>query len=303
MEVLSVNSSKNSVSSLRKITVSAVFLALGVVMSLVTSFDIPVLGESGLKVGFGGIFTAFPAILFGPLYGGAVSGLADLFRTLIKPSGAFNPLFTITAFLGGALRGLIWVFIKEKSANVLKAVTSVISAGICAVGIVNIFLLKSDGITPAFFDSAAAGGDFSGYSLIGRLILSRAAITKNPGANLSAYITYVTTALILFGAIMLAVTVADYLITKFSRNKAYPEIGFKISFALVISGLIQTTLNTVILREMFYPSWKQLSFFIVLIPRAVEEVVVRVIQALAVALLYDIYIKQISHAKTKEDKQ
>lgn len=291
---MSKSISKSSI-TLRKVTISAVFLALAVVLSILTSFDIPVLGESGIKVGFSGIFTAFPAILFGPVYGGAVSGLADLLRALIKPTGAFNPLFTITAFLGGFLRGLVWMFIKNKKTTAVKYAALAASVLVGVAGVANTLFLKADGITAAFFDNIAepSAVDVSGYSFIGKLVLSRAMITKNPGGNLSSYITYVTTALILVAALLLLIFIVDWAIGKFSKSDVYRDVGFKITLAMIISGLIQTTINTYILQQMIYPSWQQLGFFIVWVPRAIEEVVIRVLQAWIVTILYDIYLKQV----------
>lgn len=167
--------------TLYKITVTAVFLALGVVVSLLASFDIPVLGESGIKVGFAGVFTSFPALLFGPWYGGAASALADFFRAIIKPTGAFNPLFTLTAFLGGFLRGLIFSCLRNKKALAVKIGTYAVGLVSIAAGIINRFLLHADGISPALFDGMEpAAVDVGKFSLIGRLIVSRAAITKTP---------------------------------------------------------------------------------------------------------------------------
>lgn len=280
--------------TLKKITVSAVFLAFGVVLSILTSFDIPVLGESGIKVGISGIFTSFPALLFGPIYGGAVSALADLFRALLKPSGAFNPIFTLTAFIGGFLRGLVWMIIKNRKINSVKYTSLIITALVGVGGFVNRMLLNNDGITATFFETHDPNNfDLSRFSYIGKLVLSRSAITKNPAANLSTYITYTTTALILFAGLMLIVFISDYLISKLSKNEVYRNVGFKIATAMIVSGLIQTILNTFILREMIYPSWQQLSFFIVLVPRIIEEILVRIIQTWFIAVLYDIYLKQI----------
>lgn len=291
-----MSTTNNSGNTLRKITVSAIFLAMSVVLSLLTSFDLPVLGESGIKVGFSGIFSAFPAILFGPFYGGAVTGLSDLFRALIKPSGAFNPLFTITAFIGGFLRGLIWQLLKNRKTTPLRYTTLALSGAVGILGALNIFLLKADGITPLFFEAADISVlELSDYSFIGRLILSRCLIAKNPGGNLGAYITSATTALILFSAVMLVMLLADFIISRKTKSESYRDMGLKISISMVLSGLVQTTINTYILQQMIYPSWKQLGFLVVLAPRAVEEVVVRIIQTVVIALLYDIFVKQIKN--------
>lgn len=54
------------------------FLALAVITATFISIDIPLFGVKGVELNPAGIFTTFPAILFGPLYGGLVAGLTDL---------------------------------------------------------------------------------------------------------------------------------------------------------------------------------------------------------------------------------
>ncbi|MCL2518674.1 MAG: ECF transporter S component, partial [Oscillospiraceae bacterium] len=97
-----------------RICLTAVFLAFAVVSKFFFSIPIPLFGVNGLRVGFAGVFTIFPAILFGPLYGGAASGLSDIIGYLMKPEGAYIPWLTVTAFCGGCLKGLIWILIMKR---------------------------------------------------------------------------------------------------------------------------------------------------------------------------------------------
>ena len=85
--------------NLTKIAVTAICIGF-VAISKFFSVTLPLFGASGMNVGFGGIFTAFPAFLFGPLYGGVATAISDLLGVIIKPSGPYNPIFTITAFCG-----------------------------------------------------------------------------------------------------------------------------------------------------------------------------------------------------------
>ena len=55
---------------LRRMVVCAMFLALSVVINFFTETGIPLFGADGNQVKFGGEFTSFPALLFGPIYGG-----------------------------------------------------------------------------------------------------------------------------------------------------------------------------------------------------------------------------------------
>ena len=78
---------------LRRMLVSALLLAIALVLKTFFSIDIPLLGENGMSVGIAGVFSMLPSILFGPFYGAAVSGLSDLLGYIIKPGGAYMPLF------------------------------------------------------------------------------------------------------------------------------------------------------------------------------------------------------------------
>ena len=94
--------------SVRRITISAVLLSISLVLKTTLTFDFPLFGQNGLRIGISGIFSILPAFLFGPVYGAAVSGLSDFLGYLIKPVGAYLPLLTVTAAAGGFLRGLLW---------------------------------------------------------------------------------------------------------------------------------------------------------------------------------------------------
>ena len=94
--------------TLMRIAVAAMFLALSVVIRVFVSFYLPILGAAGIKIDFSGVFSVFPALLFGPVYGGVVFALSDLLGYVLKPTGAYIPLLTLTQFLTGFLIGIIW---------------------------------------------------------------------------------------------------------------------------------------------------------------------------------------------------
>ena len=56
------------------------------------------------------------------------------------------------------------------------------------------------------------------------------------------------------------------------------------------SGLIVTTINTVVLRYFTLPAWAGRAFWILWTPRALEELIVCIIQAYFIAILYDVYM-------------
>ncbi|MEE0411066.1 MAG: hypothetical protein UD759_09810 [Clostridia bacterium] len=64
----------------------ALFLAMALVLRNF-SYMVFMGGRAGMRLGVSGFFSKMPAILFGPMYGAAVSGLTDLFGYVLKPDG------------------------------------------------------------------------------------------------------------------------------------------------------------------------------------------------------------------------
>lgn len=143
---------------IRRITVSAVFLSIALVLKLTVSFYLPFMGAAGIKIDFSGIFTVFPAFLFGPLYGGAVCAAADLLAAVIKPNGAYIPWLTVTAFASGFLCGLAWLLIKrfyKAHSKTAFAVAALILAMIFAFGAAGHMALNSDGIMNGLYTDSS----------------------------------------------------------------------------------------------------------------------------------------------------
>ncbi len=76
-------------------------IALEVVLSRFLS-----VATGSVKIGVQFMPIAIAAMLYGPLWGGAVGALADLVGALAFPIGAYFPGFTISAFLAGMIYGL-----------------------------------------------------------------------------------------------------------------------------------------------------------------------------------------------------
>ena len=55
--------------------------------------------------------------------------------------------------------------------------------------------------------------------------------------------------------------------------------------AMIGSGLAVTTLNTFVMREMVYTSWKVLPFVVLWIPRIIEEILANTVKTYFVAVL------------------
>ncbi|MCR5264777.1 MAG: ECF transporter S component [Clostridiales bacterium] len=148
-EAHAAKQTRRSTQIIAKITLSAMFLALALAVKLIGGFYIPIFGGNGMRVGFAGVFTFFPAILFGPVYGAMVSGLLDILGYVLKPDGAYLPLLTVMAAVGGALKGLIWRFVSAEAGTRarIRAAVAVCFALIGVFGAACHISLISDGVT------------------------------------------------------------------------------------------------------------------------------------------------------------
>lgn len=130
---------------LRRLTVTAVCTAFAVVLKCFTNLalNIPALG---IKVGFGGIFTFFPAAVCGPLWGGAACALSDLLGHFIAPDGAYIPWLTITAFAGGCIIGILWRVVGRRYSRPLRVALISFFAVVLFFGQFAAISLKNDGV-------------------------------------------------------------------------------------------------------------------------------------------------------------
>lgn len=135
---------------IRRITLTALFTAFALVIKCFTKVALTIPGI-GVQISFAGIFTFFPAILFGPLYGGAASALTDFLGAMIVPTGAYIPWLTVTAFLGGCLKGLLWRWMKNGVGVRAKAalLACVVLAGVFGLSVQ--LSLHADGVSQGFF--------------------------------------------------------------------------------------------------------------------------------------------------------
>lgn len=89
-------------SKLKKIILSALLLALTIVLSRFLSINTPL-----LVIGFSFVPVGIAGFLLGPKYASIISGLSDLIGALLFPFGTFFIGFTISAIVKGLIYGLI----------------------------------------------------------------------------------------------------------------------------------------------------------------------------------------------------
>ncbi len=134
-----------------RLSLSAAFLAMALVSKFFLMFSVPILGANGMQISPAGIFTAFPALLFGPLYGGTVSALSDLIGCLIKPQGAWIPWLTLTAFAGGFIKGIMFrLLLNPKYYKKISCVLLAFFLLVGTFGVATHISLAADDILPSF---------------------------------------------------------------------------------------------------------------------------------------------------------
>lgn len=122
----------------RKLVYCALLTALGVVLGGMSIPAMP-LGSYTLKIGFGVLPVIIAAVLFGPVYGGAVGGLTDLIQALIFPKGAYMPWFTVIGVLFGVIPGLF--FLKGQRPTLRRIFAAVFTGQTLCSVVLNTLLL------------------------------------------------------------------------------------------------------------------------------------------------------------------
>lgn len=86
----------------RTLTVCAMLAAVAVILGM---FSIEI--GNYIRIGFSSIPNGIVAYLFGPVVGGIFSGVLDVVKYMIKPTGAFFLPLTLVTILAGFLYGCI----------------------------------------------------------------------------------------------------------------------------------------------------------------------------------------------------
>ncbi len=276
-------------SRVRRMAASAVFLSIALVLKTCFSFYIPLFGQNGMSVGVSGVFSMMPSILFGPAYGAAVSALSDLMGYLLKPTGAFMPLLTLTAALGGALRGFLWRALGGAGTRGMRVGVLVLSLALIAAGAASAFCIRADGLESYYQSAGQDEAALQNMSAISRMLISRTASARDPAASLATYALWVTAGPLCCGALALALMGADMALRGWMTRRGAAPGMLPMLICVVASGLIVTTINTVILRETLYQSWKLMPFFVIWVPRAVEEIVGGTVKVCLMSVLLSLW--------------
>lgn len=101
------------------IVLSGLFIALNVILTrIVKPIDLQY-----VKLTFGFIANSFGGIILGPVLGGIVSALGDIIGFFLFPSGIFFPGFTLSAFLGAFIYGIV---LRKNPGSIYRIIAAVL---------------------------------------------------------------------------------------------------------------------------------------------------------------------------------
>ena len=104
--------------STKKIAISAMLIAFDVIFTRVLALNMPL-----TKIGLGFAAVMVCGMLYGPGWAAVCAGLGDLVGSLLFPTGAYFPGFTVTA----AITGLVFGLLLYKKINFPRIVIAVLS--------------------------------------------------------------------------------------------------------------------------------------------------------------------------------
>ncbi|WP_029277189.1 folate family ECF transporter S component [Carnobacterium jeotgali] len=93
----------------RSVSIIGLLMALEIVLTQFISIETPI-----VRIGFGFLPIAIIAMLYGPWIAGMTSAITDVIGTILFGGGVFFPGFTLSAFIGGMIYGLV-LYKKPKS--------------------------------------------------------------------------------------------------------------------------------------------------------------------------------------------
>ena len=265
----------NSTLHTRRVAIAAVFLSIALVLRLLMTFYLPIYGQNGARVNIGMVFVILPAIFFGPLYGAIVAGLFDLLGFMLRPSGAFLPWMTIVVTLGGALRGLLWRGLRDRSRPLLRIYILTFAVPLLFLGGLNMVLLNLD--------------DTGETYLISRLLIERTQGASNPDEALAGMRLAVTWGPIGAAGFALLLLAVDFSLAKWFVKQEQISPLLPLTITILLSGLFVSTLNTLVLQAVFWPG---IPFAAVWAPRAAVSLLIDAAFVYFTALLLGLFERQ-----------
>lgn len=239
----------------------AVFLAMSFVVRIVEqSFPITMGGVQFMKLGLTSPFTLAPAILFGPGYGFIMGMISDLLNLFTPNPGGWIPWLTLTAALRGWLVGLIWQWIKGSDPIKIRRWVMGIFSVIGIIGIINILVSR---LLPS--------------TQYAQIIMELNAREKSI-PNMITY-GFIVSAIIVLLLVWLASRMEKG-ISIYSEHRNVNHI-FLLFIAVILPSILQTTLNTFILRSII-AQHADIAFMIYYIPRLAKTLIVGVISVLII---------------------
>ncbi|MPM69848.1 hypothetical protein SDC9_116796 [bioreactor metagenome] len=119
--------------------------ALGVILGGALSIPAVNLGAYSLKIGIGILPVLISAVMYGPLWGGAVGGLTDFLQAILFPKGPYVPWFTLIGILFGVIPGLF--FMRRQKVTVPRLAIAITTGQlICSVGLNTLVLMSVYGL-------------------------------------------------------------------------------------------------------------------------------------------------------------
>lgn len=119
---------------------TAIFTALTVVLSRFFSINV-----WNMSIGFSFVSVMLCGMLLGPVWGGICGALADFIGALLFPFGPYFPGFTATAFLSGAIFGIIGLVARKNYSRIrfigFSVLLVVLKETVCSVVLNTYFIL------------------------------------------------------------------------------------------------------------------------------------------------------------------
>ena len=107
-----------------KLVITAILIALEIILTRFVGISTPM-----LRISFGFLPMVIVAMYYGPIWGGGAYALADVLGSLIFPTGAYFPGFTVSACLTGIIYGL---FLHKRKVTVGTGLAAVIAGAAVA---------------------------------------------------------------------------------------------------------------------------------------------------------------------------